>query len=69
MEELFNSSKTIVSEKQAENKSDSMRSHDYQPFPRPTGKRISTERTAGNMVCNTFIKCGTICGTDKFVTN
>ena len=60
MEELSDSSKDIVSEKHAENKSDSMRSHECQPFPRPTGKGMSTERTAGNMVCNTIIRYGTI---------
>jgi len=60
MEELSDLSKDIVSAKDAEKKSDSMSSHDCQPFPRPTGKRMSTERTAGNMVCNTIIRYGTI---------
>jgi len=60
MEELSDSSKDIVGAKDVEKKSDSLSSHDCQPFPRPTGKRMSTERTAGNMVCNTIIRYGTI---------
>ena len=56
MEELSDSSKDIVGAKDAEKKSDSMSSHDCRPFPRPTGKRMFTERMAGNMVCNTIIR-------------